>query len=68
MRQIGPNEFYSERSQNEFYGGRRRSDGQSRIMVKYRFLMQIQMVNDHPSYNYKLQIMLFWLPFDVVEE
>ena len=26
------------------------------------------MVNDHLSYNYKLQIMLFWLPFGVVEE
>ena len=68
MRQIGPNEFYGERSLNEFYGWRSRSDGQSQIMVKNRIFLQVQMVNDHPSYDDKLQIMLFWLPFDVVEE
>ena len=49
MRQIGPNEFYGERSPNEFYGGKRRSDGQSQIMVKYRIFLHVQMVNDHPS-------------------
>ena len=68
MRQIGSNEFYSERSKNEFYGGRRRSNIKSQMMVKYRIFLHVQMVNGHLSYVYKLQIMLFWLPFVIVEE